>query len=114
MPERTQGTLAAMARRRFTSANAVHAVVTATALAHGLSSDPDHEVGDLQGALRVAVGLLSKTQRVLFLQTLAETTFEGEGWGDVSFCRTEGCPDDPDDGEGWDGFCGHCADRRPR
>lgn len=35
---------------------------------HGLESEPDHEVGDLQDALRVAWELMSKTQRELFLQ----------------------------------------------
>ncbi len=34
--------------------------------------------------------------------------------GQPARCRTQGCPNDPDDGQGRDGLCGTCAERRDR
>lgn len=43
---------------------------------HGLDAEPDHEVGDLQDALRVAFSLLTEEQ-----QATAVSKLEEAGWG---------------------------------
>jgi rRNA maturation endonuclease Nob1 len=42
--------------------------VTDAAQKHGSESEPDHEVGDLQDALRVALNLLTPEQVEMFKQ----------------------------------------------
>jgi hypothetical protein len=41
--------------------------VIQAARAHGEDSDPDHEVGDLQDALRVAWDVMTQLQRAQFM-----------------------------------------------
>lgn len=45
------------------------------ALKHGEDDDPDHEVGDLQQALRAALDIMTETQRKALEQHLTEQDF---------------------------------------
>ena len=46
-------------------------LVLAAAKDHGMDSEPDHEVGDLQDSLRAMWGILSPLQKLQFMQTPA-------------------------------------------
>lgn len=51
--------------------------VLQSARAHGDASEPDHEIGDLQDALRLVFDRLSRTQRRLVLSRMER---EIEDW----------------------------------
>lgn len=42
----------------------------AAAAAHGIASEPGHEVGDLQAMLRAALAIMTTRQRVRWAETL--------------------------------------------
>lgn len=102
----------ALCRAGCADPEALAVAICRTATAHGASGGPDHEVGDLQDTLYLAMRLLSPAARLQLVRELAEGLFVGEGWEEVVFCRTETCFGEPEDGEGWDGYCGNCADRK--
>ena len=68
------------------------ALILDTALYHGYNSAPEHEVGDLQAVLGVAIDLLTPAQREQLALRLALGVFEGEGWAGVSAILARGRP----------------------
>lgn len=72
-------------------ADEVYALIRDAATQHGLDSDdPDHEVGDLQAALRQAIDLMTPAQREELLRESCHRINDGY----VDFDEFD--PDDPD------------------
>ena len=76
----------------FRNRRKLTALILDTALYHGYNSAPEHEVGDLQAVLGVAIDLLTPAQREQLALRLALGVFEGEGWAGVSAILARGRP----------------------
>lgn len=66
----------------FIDPHALHSKLTAAAKQHGEDSEPDHEVGDLQDALELA--LVNMSQESLRALQGDPRWQELMGWGDVA------------------------------